>query len=209
MRKLPSRYMYYPAMTFPHKNHLRLFEAMALLRERKGLRLNLICTGRAYKPFHPTLVEAVKQHGLERQVRFLGTVPGRAAGGLLPARQTSSCSRRCSRAIRSRCLRRSIIASRSSRRSNPPCRRPSGIGGYLFDALDVEAIAAALGAAWTDSDAPRTAAANARASFERYRWDRALVTLTACYKHAAGVPCRPEERTALDRALLEEKPEDA
>ena len=27
--------MYYPAMTFPHKNHLRLFEAMALLRDRR------------------------------------------------------------------------------------------------------------------------------------------------------------------------------
>ena len=45
-------------------------------------------------------------------------------------------------------------------------------------------------------------------SFDRYRWDRALVTLTACYKAAAGRCLSNGERAALDRALLADKPAD-
>ena len=45
--RLPDRFLLYPAMTFPHKNHLRLFEALALLRDRHDLTLPLVCTGRA------------------------------------------------------------------------------------------------------------------------------------------------------------------
>src|SRR6185295_2727662 len=43
---LPNAFMYYPAMTFPHKNHLRLLEAMELLRDKQGVTVNLVCTGR-------------------------------------------------------------------------------------------------------------------------------------------------------------------
>jgi glycosyltransferase involved in cell wall biosynthesis len=101
--------------------------------------------------------------------------------------------------------RKPIVAARQS-------SIPETIGGagHLFDAEDVDAIAAAVTQAWTDPSllAKLRDNDNAHFSFERYRWDRALVTLTACYKHAAGRELSPEERRSLDRALLEEMPED-
>ena len=45
-------------MAFPHKNHLRLFEALAILRDRHELTLPLICTGRAYESHSPKLEAA-------------------------------------------------------------------------------------------------------------------------------------------------------
>ncbi len=84
-----------------------------------------------------------------------------------------------------------------------------GEAGLLFDGLDVEAMASALQRAWTDQALLDHLAAAGRGSFDRYRWDRALSTLTACYKTAAGRPLSPAERADLDRALLETKPADA
>lgn len=40
--KLPERFVYYPAGLWPHKNHLRLIEAFALVEDR---RLHLVLTG--------------------------------------------------------------------------------------------------------------------------------------------------------------------
>jgi glycosyltransferase involved in cell wall biosynthesis len=206
--RLPDRYMYYPAMTFPHKNHLRLFDAMALLRDRKGVRLNLICTGRTYKPFHPTVLDAVKKLGLDSQVRFLGTVPD----GLLAV-----CYKRAEFIVfpsllegHSQSLLEALYHGKAivaARQSSVP--ETVGAAGYLFDALDVESIAAALEKAWMHKTLRSQLAANTEGSFDRYRWDRALLTLTACYKSAAGMTLSSQERAALDRALLEDKPEDA
>ncbi|HWP39726.1 MAG TPA: glycosyltransferase, partial [Tepidisphaeraceae bacterium] len=71
---LPQTYMLYPAVTWPHKNHLRLLEAIAELRDRRGMVVNLVCTGSKY-PFHwPKIEQRVRELRLEPQVRFLGFV---------------------------------------------------------------------------------------------------------------------------------------
>ncbi len=41
---LPDAFAFYPAVTWRHKNHLRLLEALAVLRDR-GLRVDLVCSG--------------------------------------------------------------------------------------------------------------------------------------------------------------------
>jgi glycosyltransferase involved in cell wall biosynthesis len=204
---LPECFMFYPAMTFPHKNHLKLLEAMALLRQRRGLKLQLVCTGRPYAPFHPKLVEAADRLGLREQVRFLGVV----SDELLAA-----CYRRCRFVVfpsllegHSQALlealwhRRPIVAASQS--SVP---ETVGEAGLLFDATDVEAIAGAIEQAWDDDALLADLAARSEGSFDRYRWDRALTTLSACYKTAAGRRISPDERAALDRALLASRPAD-
>jgi glycosyltransferase involved in cell wall biosynthesis len=205
---LPERFMLYPAMTFPHKNHLRLFEAMARLRDRQGIELQLICTGRAYAPFHPELVQAIERLGLERQVRFLGVV----SDELLAV-----CYRRARFIVfpsllegHSQSLLEALWHGRpvvgASQSSIP---ETVGQAGLLFDGLDVEAMAEALARAWTDDGLIEGLAASTVGSFDRYRWDRALVTLTACYKAAAGRGLSAAEQAALDRALSPTRPADA
>jgi glycosyltransferase involved in cell wall biosynthesis len=204
---LPDTFMYYPAMTFPHKNHLRLLEAMAMLRDKQALTVNLVCTGRPYKPFHPTILTAIKQHGLQDQVKFLG----RISEELLAV-----CYQQCKFIVFPSLLEghsQSLLEALYHRKPIVAAKQSSipetiGDAGHLFDALDVGSMAKAIGEAWTDPGLLARLHDNARFSFERYGWDRALVTLTACYKHAAGRKLSPEERVALDRALLEKMPED-
>ncbi len=204
--KLPAEFIYYPAMTFPHKNHLRLLEAMAVLRDRSGLRINLVCTGRPYKPFHPTIVAAIKERGLQDRVHLLGKV----SEELLAV-----CYQRCKFLVFPSLLEghsQSLLEALYHRKPIVAAEQSSipetiGAAGHLFDALDVGSIADALERAWTDPSLLTALRENARFSFERYRWDRALLTLTACYKQAARRQLSEEEREALGVALLEHPPE--
>jgi glycosyltransferase involved in cell wall biosynthesis len=71
---LPEQFIFYPAVTWPHKNHVRLLEAMALLRQRDGLTLHLVCTG-AQTEYWETIRQRVIELELESQVLFLGLIP--------------------------------------------------------------------------------------------------------------------------------------
>ena len=70
---LPEHVLFFPANTWPHKNHLRLLEALAVLRDAHGLRPGLVLTG-APKGAHSRIVSAVGRLGLDGQVRWLGYV---------------------------------------------------------------------------------------------------------------------------------------
>ncbi len=66
-------YILYPAMTWEHKNHVRLLEAVALLREREGLKVNVICTGHK-NSFYARIEQRIRELDLAEQVRFTGIV---------------------------------------------------------------------------------------------------------------------------------------
>jgi glycosyltransferase involved in cell wall biosynthesis len=71
---LPERYAFYPAIPWPHKNHERLLEALALYRARGRSDLSLVLTGETTAA--PVRLEALVQRlGLAGAVRALGYVP--------------------------------------------------------------------------------------------------------------------------------------
>ena len=72
---LKQPFALYPAMTWPHKNHLGLLEALALLRDRDQLRVRLVCTGTIFEPFRPQIERRLDRLNLRSQVSFLGFVP--------------------------------------------------------------------------------------------------------------------------------------
>jgi glycosyltransferase involved in cell wall biosynthesis len=79
-------YALYPAMTWEHKNHIRLLEALANLRDCEVLKLNFVCTG--YKTdFWPHIERRVRELGLREQVKFLGLVEREELSALYRAAQ--------------------------------------------------------------------------------------------------------------------------
>jgi glycosyltransferase involved in cell wall biosynthesis len=73
----PRPFTLYPAMSWEHKNHLRLIEAIHLLRERDGIKLNLICTGHRTSFFDESIETRLRELNLENQIRFTGIVEHR------------------------------------------------------------------------------------------------------------------------------------
>jgi glycosyltransferase involved in cell wall biosynthesis len=73
---LPEQFAFYPANTWPHKNHVRLARAWALLRRCVSVNCPLVLTGKA-REGHKSLLAEVKRLGLQREVLSLGYVPHR------------------------------------------------------------------------------------------------------------------------------------
>lgn len=69
----PRPFVLYPAMTWRHKNHIRLLEAAARLRDREGLKINIICTGHKTS-FYWQIERRIHELNLEEQIRFIGLV---------------------------------------------------------------------------------------------------------------------------------------
>lgn len=84
--ELPDRYLYYPAQFWPHKNHLRLVEALAWVRRERGLTIPLILSGSDSGPLREevstTLQETCRELQVDGQVRRLGYVSDEEKIGL-------------------------------------------------------------------------------------------------------------------------------
>jgi glycosyltransferase involved in cell wall biosynthesis len=70
---LPRAFAFYPAQTFPHKNHIALLEALALVRDRDGIQIPLVCAGRRNNHY-PVIERRLRRLGLGDAVQFLGYV---------------------------------------------------------------------------------------------------------------------------------------
>lgn len=70
---LTEPFLFYPAQTWRHKNHIGLIRAMALLRSSGAPVPLIVCTGRL-NDFYPVIQQEVKKAGLEDRIRFLGVV---------------------------------------------------------------------------------------------------------------------------------------
>ena len=71
---LPDSFAFYPAMLWEHKNHVRLLDAMAYLRDNKNLRINLVCSGNIKTDFWGIINQHIQDLNLMSQVQFLGMV---------------------------------------------------------------------------------------------------------------------------------------
>lgn len=69
---LPEAFGLYPAMTNEHKNHVRLLEATARLRD-KGRPVHLVCSGKQAHVW-PAIQRRIAELRLEEHVRFTGFV---------------------------------------------------------------------------------------------------------------------------------------
>jgi glycosyltransferase involved in cell wall biosynthesis len=72
--RLPEQFAFYPANTWPHKNHVRLVRAWALLRQRTSVNCPLVLTGKA-REGHGSFLAEVEQQGLQQEILYLGYVP--------------------------------------------------------------------------------------------------------------------------------------
>ena len=70
---LPVAFVFYPAQTWEHKNHIRLLEAIHKLRIDHGVRVSFVSTGSKNEHF-ANVWKKVEALQLEDQVHFLGFV---------------------------------------------------------------------------------------------------------------------------------------
>jgi glycosyltransferase involved in cell wall biosynthesis len=193
--QLEEPYAFYPAYAYPHKNHLKLFEALALLRDKRGLRVPLICSGRQ-SPFQETLAARLQELNLEGQVRFLGYV----------SPVELQCLYRLSRALvfptRFEGFGQPVLEAFAERRpvvcsTTTSLPELAGNAAVFFDPGEPGDIADAVRRVWTDPSLRDTLVERGRLRLAHFDWSRIAMAHQAVYRAIAGRPIPTAEAEAL------------
>jgi glycosyltransferase involved in cell wall biosynthesis len=78
---IKADYFYYPAQFWAHKNHIRILQALLILRDSHKWMPNVIFTGKDYGNLDH-IHQFIKIHGIGTQVKILGFVPSEDIRGL-------------------------------------------------------------------------------------------------------------------------------
>jgi glycosyltransferase involved in cell wall biosynthesis len=193
-RDLPERFVMYPAQTWRHKNHARLLDAIALLRDR-GIRVDLVSTGRLNEGF-PALERQVTRLRLEDQVTFLGYVDDaalqdlyRRATGLVFPSLFEGWGLPVVEAFA-----HGVPVAAANATVLPEVARG---GALLFDPLNVTDIADAIERLWTDEELRADLRRRGAVRAADLDWTKTAATFQALYKRVARVPLEPSESALL------------
>jgi len=166
---LPEAFLLYPAQLWHHKNHLRLLQALDLVRTRDKERIPLVLTGAEYEAA-PPIRELIRTRGMEDQVFILGKVPYPALRSLY--RQASYVL--SASLHESNCL--PVLEAAASGTAImvadiPPNRESAEVFRLrLFDPLDVGSIAATVLEGWRNRHSNQEAIESNRAAARRLDW---------------------------------------
>jgi glycosyltransferase involved in cell wall biosynthesis len=188
-------FVLYPAMTWEHKNHIRLIEALARLRDRNMLELRLVCTG--YKTdFWPRIRRRLSELGIGDQVKFLGLVPPEDLSALYRRAQfvfIPTLFEAASAPVFEAWQHDAPVAC-SSVTALP--EQAAG-AALLFDPFSVEEIARALARMATDHSLRDELRKRGARRLEDFSLERTAKAYRAVYRRAAGRVLNEEDRWLL------------
>ena len=188
---LPDQYVLYPAQTWPHKNHIRLLQALAKLRDESGLIVPLVATGTTNAHFDEIAMMSARL-GLEAQVVWTGFVPAIDLRAIyLGARAVviPSLFEAASGPLWEAFL--SDVPAACSNVTSLPDQ--AGDAAALFDPLDIEAMAGSIRVVWQDEAVRQGLVLAGRRRIENLSWQRTAETFRAHYRRIAGRPMSEED----------------
>ena len=205
---LEQRFLFYPGVTWPHKNHSRLFEGLAYLRDTCGLRLQLVCTGSRDQRSSETLLASLREFSMESQVKFLGHVPHDELRGLYrlaTAMVLPSLFEANSLPVFEAWLEGTPVACSNA------TALPEQVGdaAVLFDPTDARSIADSVASIVTDPSLAATLRVKGSRRLRQFSWEQTARSYRAIYRNVAGRALTSADRRALldsqhsaqDRAL--------
>ena len=190
-------FMLYPAMTWEHKNHLRLLEAVYLLRERENLIVNLVCTGHK-TDYYPQIENCLRELNLKNQIQFTGIVEYQELSVFYRLSQfviVPTLFEAASAPI-FEAWQHGAPAACSSVTSLP---EQAADAALLFDPFSVEAIAAAIKKMATDENLRSELQMNGCQRLKNFDPERTAKAYRAIYRKTAGRILNEEDEYLLGR----------
>lgn len=192
---LPDRFLLYPAQTWPHKNHERLLEALAIIKTSEGLPVPLVCPGKQNRHFR-RIEQRLRELGLAETTTFPGFVsplelrglyqlataliyPSRFEGWGLPVWEAFSAG---------------LPVASSNATSLPGLVDGAGL---LFDPDDPSQIAERVLELWRDPDLRTDLAERGRERSRLASFDHTARLFRAHYRRIGGRELADEDRILL------------
>ncbi len=192
---LPGSFLFYPAQPWPHKNHELLLEALALVRDRTGTTIPLVCSGAPAGQFHQVRDRA-NELGFEETTIFPGFVSAKELRGLYELATALAFPSRFEGWGLPVCeaFSAGLPVVSSSATGLPDL---VGEAGLIFDPESTEQIADAVQRIWTDVGLRRTLAERGRERDHLFSWDRTARLFRAHYRRIGGRSLAEEDRILL------------
>jgi glycosyltransferase involved in cell wall biosynthesis len=192
---LPARFLVYPAQTWQHKNHLRLIEAVARVRDLHGESIDIICTGHLNEHY-AAIRAALRRLRLRDRVRFVGYVTAaelqsiyQLATGMIFPSLFEGWGIPIVEAFQA-----GIPVASSNATSLPSL---VGDAALTFDPHDVDQISDATLAIWTDAALRERLVARGNARLAQLNPDTVARTYRALYREVAGRALNEDDRALL------------
>jgi glycosyltransferase involved in cell wall biosynthesis len=192
---LADGFLLYPAQTWPHKNHERLLEALALIRDRDNVSIPLVCPGTRKSQFGQ-IRDRIDSLGLGDTVRFPGFVSSLELRGLYElatALAFPSLFEGWGLPICEAFSAGLPIAS-STATCLPDLVADAGL---LFDPNDVEEMSVAIRRVWSDERLRQSLAERGRERSKLFDFDRTALLFRAHYRRVAERRLSEQDRILL------------
>jgi glycosyltransferase involved in cell wall biosynthesis len=193
--RLPDRFVFYPAQTWPHKNHVALLRAIARIRDTDGIIVPAVFSG--FRDGHAREIDAVVDRlGLSEQVTWLGFVSAVDLQALyrlcvavvIPTRFEAASAPLWEAFLAGAPTAVSTVTSLPDQ---------AGDAALLFEPDDIEAIASAVLRLWTDDGLRAQLVERGRVNVARFSWDRTARLFRAEYRRLGGAALSDEDRLLL------------
>ena len=192
--RLPGQFGFYPAQTWPHKNHERLLRAVAKLRA-EGVVVPLVFSGAATS-YRSHLERVVSDMGLGEQVRWVGFVSPSQLRGLyrlaccvVVPTLFESASQPVFEALSA-----GVAIACSNVNATP---RQVGDAALIFDPYSIDEMAGAIKRLWTEPKLREELVARGRRRIARFTWERTARHFAAYYRQLAGREISDEDRAVI------------
>lgn len=198
---LPHSFIFYPAQTWPHKNHLCLLDAMAIVRERNGMVVSAVFAGSIAESFFPEIERRIQELHLSAQTRFLGfvtplelqslyrlakcvVIPTKYEAGSFPLWEAFL----------------SGVPAACSNVTSLPAQ--AGDAALIFNPDRSGEIADAIFRLHTDESLCKTLVERGHKNASLFSWDRTARIFRAHYRQIAQRPLTEEDQTLLTMPSL-------
>ncbi|MDX2078975.1 MAG: glycosyltransferase family 1 protein [bacterium] len=192
---LPAMFAYYPAQTWEHKNHIRLLEALVILRDVHHITIPLVLSG-TINAYGHTIQKYIHRMGLDKQVLMLGYVstlevqalyrlctmmifPSRFEGWGLPLTEAMSAG---------------VPVACSNITHLPDIVADAGL---VFDPDDSEAMADVMLKLWQNPTLREDLITKGHARASAFSWEITARLFRAHYRQLLGVPLSQDEEMLL------------
>jgi glycosyltransferase involved in cell wall biosynthesis len=193
---LPAEFALYPAVTWEHKNHMRLLAALADLRDRRGRIVKLVCTGHRFERQWAKVEAELNRLKLQDQVQFLGAVTFPELRAIYHAAQfvfVPTLFEAASGPV-FEAWQEDVPVACSNVTSLP---QQAGNAALVFDPTQVAPIADALDLMSSDAKLRETLRENGRRRLLDFPWERTARAYRATYRRTAGVTLSDEDAQLL------------
>jgi glycosyltransferase involved in cell wall biosynthesis len=197
---LPGDFVFYPAHTWPHKNHIGLLDALATLKRDYSVIVPLVCAGHQDE-FFRKIKRHVAKLGLDGQVQFLGFV---SADELSCLYKASRCMVFPSKfegwglpLMEAFLLGTPVACSDIS-----PLREQALDAALMFKPSESEQIAAAIYRLWTDAQLRTQLAERGEKRASLFSWARTARAFRALYRKIGRCTLSDEDCSLLEAAPI-------